>query len=194
MRPFPSPPVSESERILDADQMRRVIRRMAGEIVDRSGGAAGVMLAGIRTRGVPLAERLADLIEEMEGTRPPVGVLDINLYRDDLSTIGAHPVVRETRLPRSIEEWALILCDDVLYTGRTIRAALDELVDYGRPSRVELAVLVDRGLRELPIQPDVVGRSVETRREQRIDVRFEETDGVDEVLLSEGESETGDGG
>lgn len=173
-----------SRRILDAGQMRRVIRRMAGELVERLRGGENAMLVGIRTRGVPLAERLAAEIELMEGHRPPLGILDINLYRDDLSTIGAQPVVRETDLPAAVEDWTLVLCDDVLYTGRTIRAALDALTDYGRPRAVELAVLVDRGLRELPIQADVVGAMVATTPEETVEVRFVETDGRDEVTVA----------
>jgi pyrimidine operon attenuation protein/uracil phosphoribosyltransferase len=176
-----------SRRILDAGQMRRVVRRMAGELVERLRGGENAMLVGIRTRGVPLAQRLAAEIEAMEGHRPPLGILDINLYRDDLSTIGGQPVVRETDLPTAVEDWTLVLCDDVLYTGRTIRAALDALTDYGRPRAVELAVLIDRGLRELPSQADVVGTVVETSATERVEVRFTETDGRDEVLVTGGD-------
>ncbi len=178
-----------SQRILDAPQMRSVIRRMAGEIADRHREVERLLLVGVRTRGVPLAERLAAELEATEGRRPPLGVLDINLYRDDFSTVGSQPVVRETHLPPSLEDWTVVLCDDVLYTGRTVRAALDALVDYGRPRAVELAVLVDRGLRELPIQADVVGRHVATAPTELVEVRFAETDGEDEVLLREGGEE-----
>ncbi len=175
------------QRHLDAPQLGRVIRRMAGEIVERHRGVERVLLVGIRSRGVPLAQRLAAEIEAMEGRRPPLGILDINLYRDDLSTVAAQPVVRETRLPPSIDDWIVVLCDDVLYTGRTVRAALDALVDFGRPRAVELVVLIDRGLRELPIQADIVGQTVTTTPEESIEVRLAETDGADEVLLVGGE-------
>ena len=149
---------------------------MAGAIAELNRGVADLMLVGIRTRGVPLAERLAAEIESMEGHAVPRGVLDITLYRDDLSTIAPQPVVRPTRFPDSLDGQTVVLCDDVLYTGRTIRAALDALVDYGRPRAVQLAVLVDRGLRELPIQADVVGESVRTTAEEQVDVAFRETD------------------
>ena len=158
---------------------------MAGEIVERNHDVDDLVLVGIRTRGVPMAEFFADEIERLEGTRPVIGLLDITLYRDDLSVIGPQPIVRETRLPASIDDRVVVLCDDVLYTGRTIRAALDALVDFGRPRVVQLAVLVDRGHRELPIQADVVGRSISTGDNQQVRVRFESTDGDDRVELVE---------
>jgi pyrimidine operon attenuation protein / uracil phosphoribosyltransferase len=171
--------------LLDAEQMGRVIRRMAGEIVERNRGASDLILVGIRTRGVPLAEALAREIERMEGHAVPLGTLDITLYRDDLSTVGPQPVVRVTTLP-PIDNCLVVLCDDVLYTGRTVRAALDHLIDYGRPRAVQLAVLVDRGHRELPIQADVVGTTVATTREQAVDVSFAATDaGRQQVELRE---------
>ncbi len=163
--------------------MRRVIRRMAGEIVERNGGVEGLMLVGIRTRGVPLAERLAAEIERTEEVKLPLGILDITLYRDDLSTIGPQPVVKGSHLPEPVEDRTLVLCDDVLYTGRTVRAALDALLDYGRPRTVELAVLMDHGHRELPIQADVVGSVVQTAEEEVVEVAFEATDGADRVRL-----------
>jgi len=166
--------------LLDANQMHRVIRRMAGEVVERNRGVADLMLVGIRTRGVPLAERLAAEIEAMEGKRVPQGMLDITLYRDDLSAIAPNPVVKQSRLPGPVEGHTVMLCDDVLYTGRTIRAALDALMDYGRPRVVQLAVLVDRGRRELPIQADVVGMSVPTAADEQVEVCFPETDGGEE--------------
>jgi pyrimidine operon attenuation protein/uracil phosphoribosyltransferase len=169
--------------LLDEHQMRRAVRRMAGELLERNRGVAGLMLVGIRTRGVPLAERLAAEIERMEGTRVPMGVLDITLYRDDLSTIGPQPVVRETVFAAPVENHLLVLCDDVLYTGRTVRAALDALVDYGRPRAVQLAVLVDRGWRELPIQADFVGMSLRTTASEVVKVSFAETDGGEESVL-----------
>lgn len=175
--------------VLDGDRMRRVIRRMAGEIIEHSHGLDQLMLIGIRTRGVPLAEALAAEIEQMEGCKVPLGILDITLYRDDLSTIAPNPIVKETVLPGTIDDRTLILCDDVLYTGRTIRSALDALIDYGRPRAVQLAVLIDRGHRELPIQADVVGRTVATDDDEIIEVHFQEIDGSDEVILAKAPGE-----
>lgn len=166
-----------------AQQMRRIVRRMAGEIIERNAGVDGLMLVGIRTGGVPLAERLAAEIARLESTEVPIGVLDITLYRDDLSAIAPQPVVKETRLPRGIDDQILVLCDDVLYTGRTIRAALDALIDYGRPRAVQLAVLVDRGGRELPIQADFVGKQVTAGPRESVEVRFVEGDGEEKVML-----------
>ena len=176
---------SASRMVLDAESMRATIRRMAGEIVERNKGTDDLMLVGVRTRGVPLAEALAAEIEVLSGVRVPQGTLDITLYRDDLSTIAHHPVVKETRFPGSIDGQTLVLCDDVLYTGRTVRAALGALVDYGRPERVELAVLIDRGHRELPIQADFVGETVETTGEELIEVQFPETDDNEGVEVLE---------
>ena len=178
-----SPDDQKRRTILDGRQMSRVIRRMAGEILEREGDIQGLMLVGIRTRGVPLAEALAAEIKRMEGAEVPVGVLDITLYRDDLSTIAPQPVVKETHFPTTLSDRALVLCDDVLFTGRTIRAAMDTLVDFGRPRAIRLAVLVDRGHRELPIQADVVGKALQTEKQQLVDVRFSETDGDNEVVL-----------
>ena len=143
--------------LLDQAKIARVMRRMANEIVERNNGVKGLLLVGIRTRGVPLAEAMALEIEKLEGVRPAEGILDITLYRDDLSTIAPHPVVKESKLPGLIDGMTVVLCDDVLYTGRTIRAAMDALMDYGRPKTVQLAVLIDRGHRELPIHADFVG-------------------------------------
>ena len=162
--------------ILDAPEMARIVRRMAGEIAERNRGVKDLLLIGIRTRGVPLADALAAEIGRMEGHPVPVGILDITLYRYDLSTIGQHPLVKETHLP-PIDGAVVVLCDDVLYTGRTVRAALDHLVDYGRPRAVQLAVLVDRGHRELPIQADFVGRVVRTSADEVVEVAFPSTDG-----------------
>jgi pyrimidine operon attenuation protein/uracil phosphoribosyltransferase len=173
--------------VLDSVQMRRVVRRMAGELLERHADLDSLMLVGIRTRGVPLAEALAAEIERMEGRRPELGTLDITLYRDDLSTIGPQPIVRASHLPGAIDDKVLVLCDDVLYTGRTVRAALDALLDYGRPRRVRLAVLIDRGHRELPIQADLVGKKVPTTESEVIHVRFAATDGTDRVELAERE-------
>jgi pyrimidine operon attenuation protein / uracil phosphoribosyltransferase len=171
--------------ILDAKQMARIIRRMAGEIVERDRDLSALLLVGIRTRGVPLAEALAAEIERMEGQKVPVGVLDITLYRDDLSTVGPQPLVKGTRLPRPIDDCVVVLCDDVLYTGRTVRAALDELIDFGRPKAVQLAVLIDRGHRELPIQADYVGKKVPTSQSEIIEVSFQSTDDTEQVRILE---------
>ncbi len=171
--------------ILDAEQMARMIRRMAGEISERNRGVSDLLLIGIRTRGVPLAAAIAAEIEHMEGLKVPLGVLDITLYRDDLSAVGAQPRVGVSRLPHKIDGRVVVLCDDVLFTGRTVRAALDQLLDYGRPRSVQLAVLIDRGHRELPIQADVVGKVVPTSRDEAIEVCFEATDGSQQVRILE---------
>lgn len=172
-------------QMLDAQEMRRIIRRMAGEILEQCPDLEQVLLVGIRTRGIPLAERLAAEIEAMEGVRLDIGALDITFYRDDLSMIGPQPVVKGTELPEPVTDRVVVLCDDVLYTGRTVRAALDELADYGRPKAVRLAVLVDRGCRELPIQADVVGKTIPTARSELVEVGFKEVDANDFVRLLE---------
>jgi pyrimidine operon attenuation protein / uracil phosphoribosyltransferase len=172
-------------RLLDAPAMAQALSRMAGEIVERC-GTEGLVLVGIQRRGVELANRLAQLIERSEGRTVPLGKLDITLYRDDLSAIGPRPRVGETSLPGEVAGASVVLVDDVLYTGRTVRAALDELADFGRPRRILLAVLVDRGGRELPIQPDIVGLVVQTTLDDRIDVAVAELDGKDMVELVEG--------
>ena len=172
---------------MDGPRLTRALQRMARDVVER-GDVSRLVLVGVRTRGVPLARRLARLIGEAARTEPPVGALDITLYRDDLTTIAAHPVVQGTDIPCSIDGRRVLLVDDVLYTGRTVRAALDELVDFGRPARVELAVLVDRGHRELPIAGDYVGLAVETARDQIVQVQLRETDGSDRVLLVDREA------
>ena len=185
-----SEPLTHRRTILGREQMRRIIRRMAGEIVERNRGVERLVLIGIRTRGVPLARALREEIERMEGVQVPTGSLDITLYRDDLSTVAAQPVVKTTELPmEALEGWTVVLCDDVLYTGRTVRAALDHLVDYGRPRAVQLAVLVDRGHRELPIQADVVGETVPTAPAEVVEVRFEATDGHERVAIFQQPSE-----
>ncbi len=171
--------------ILDADEMRRILRRMAGELAESMRGVDELMLIGIRTRGVPMAERLADEVERLEGARPPLGTLDITLYRDDLSLVAPKPVVKGTDFPEEIQNRTLVLCDDVLYTGRTVRAALDALLDFGRPRAVRLAVLIDRGWRELPIHADYVGRKVPTSANEVIKVSFEATDGSNQVQIFE---------
>ena len=175
----------EKSRIMTAADVNRVMARMATQVVENHPDLGNVLLVGIRRRGVPLAERLAAKIEEMEKTKVATGALDITLYRDDLSTVAERPVVNKTELPVDITGRTIILVDDVLYTGRTIRAALDELIDFGRPCRVELAVLVDRGHRELPIQADYVGKFVQTTDAEIIKVMLPEYDGTEEVLLVE---------
>ena len=165
--------------------MRRAIRRMAIEVVERNRGTEDLMIVGIRTRGVPIAERLAQQIGELEETEVSTGVLDITLYRDDLTTIAPQPVVKPTKFPEPIDDKIVVLVDDVLYTGRTIRAALDALIDFGRPKAVQLAVLIDRGHREFPIHADVIGKTVPTDRSEVIKVKLIETDDEDEVLLME---------
>ncbi|MGD9522792.1 MAG: bifunctional pyr operon transcriptional regulator/uracil phosphoribosyltransferase PyrR [Gemmatimonadales bacterium] len=169
--------------LLDADAMRRVLARMASEIVEEAAGQS-LVVVGIQRRGVELADRLAPLIETATGQAPARGTLDITLYRDDLSTIGPSPVVHETRLPPTLDGATVVIVDDVLHTGRTIRAALDELADFGRPRRILLAVLVDRGGRELPIAADVVGTVVATAPGDHVTVRVAEVDGGDGVALT----------
>jgi len=172
---------------MDASRLARGLARIARQIVERHPDIEHTALVGIRTRGVPLAQRLARVVAKGEARRPRVGALDITLYRDDLTTMAPNPVVRGTEIPFSIDGCCVVLVDDVLFTGRTVRAALDELVDFGRPARIELAVLVDRGHRELPIRADYVGRTLNTAREQTVQVRLKEQDGEDRVLLLEPE-------
>ena len=177
--------LKEKARIMDKEALRRALVRIAHEIVERNRDLHQVAFVGIRRRGVPIARRLARAIEEFEGQSLPVGVLDITLYRDDLSRLSEQPRVNNTDVPFSIEGKHIILCDDVLYTGRTVRAALDALMDLGRPQTVQLAVLVDRGHREIPIRADYVGKNVPTSRREVIECRLEEVDGTDEVWIME---------
>ena len=171
------------ETLLDARAIGRSLRRIADEIVELNAGTDDLLIVGIQRRGVQLAARIAALIEEREGVAIPQGALDITLYRDDLQTVGPRPIVGQTHLPGGIEGKRVVIVDDVLYTGRTVRAALDELADFGRPARIALAVLIDRGGRELPIQPDVVGKTVAAKPDQRVDVYVKELDGRDEAVL-----------
>lgn len=176
---------SEKACVMTRDDIQRVLARIASQIVESNPDLSNIMLVGIRRRGVPLAERLAQRIEEIQHTDVTTGALDITLYRDDLSTVGDRPVVNRTELPADITGRSIILVDDVLYTGRTIRAALDELIDFGRPRRVELAVLIDRGHRELPIQADYVGKFVQTTDEEIIKVMLPEFDEQEQVIVVE---------
>ena len=171
--------------LMDSEGIRRALTRIAHEIVEKNKGVDNVVLVGIRTRGVPIAERLAENSEKIEGQKPPVGVLDITLYRDDLSTLAYQPIVRPTELPVDITGKIVVLVDDVLYTGRTIRAALDAVIDNGRPKTIQLAVLVDRGHRELPIRADFVGKNVPTSSKEVVSVQLQATDEAENVILRE---------
>ena len=170
---------------MDADRMGRSLARIAHEIVERNRGVEELALVGIRTRGVPIARRLAQAVKEINGHGIPTGALDITLYRDDLMRhpVGPQPLIRRTEIPFSIDDRRILLVDDVLYTGRTIRAALDALIDFGRPKEIQLIVLVDRGHRELPIKADCVGKNVPTSLKESVHVRLTETDGADEVSV-----------
>jgi len=168
--------------IMTADGIRRAIARMAHEIVERDGDVGNLVLVGIRSRGVPLAQRVARTILEFEERRPAVGELDVTLYRDDLFRARRRSLAPSV-IPLDITDRTVVLVDDVLFTGRTVRAAMDALMDFGRPRAIRLLVLVDRGHRELPIRPDYVGKNLPTAREELVEVRFEETDGQDEVVL-----------
>ena len=178
-------PIQEKTQLMSATEIDRTLMRLAHEIVERHNGVGGLVMVGIRRRGVPLAERLANKIAEIEKVRLPVGELDITFHRDDLSRVDETPVVRRSTLNFSVEDKTVILVDDVLYTGRTTRAALDALLAHGRPQRVELCVLIDRGHRELPIQANYVGRVIQTAEQEYIDVRLREVDDLDRVLLCE---------
>ena len=179
-----SPSSNNSSTVLDARALGRTLRRMAEEIVELNNGTDGLVLVGIQRRGVQLASRLAAFIKDAEKVAVPQGALDITLYRDDLQTVGPRPVVGPTSIPVDIDGKHVVIVDDVLYTGRTVRAALDELADFGRPRRIALAVVIDRGGRELPIAPDVVGKEVSVQPHQRVDVFVEELDGKDAVILA----------
>ena len=171
--------------LMDAARVARTLDRMAHEIVERHPNLASAALIGVRSRGVPLAHRLARLVKQASGVELPVGALDISLYRDDFTNIAPQPVTKGTAIPFTIDGRSVIIVDDVLFTGRTVRAALDQLIDFGRPARIELAVLVDRGHRELPIRADYVGKTVATSLAQTVQVRLREQDGDDGVDLDE---------
>jgi pyrimidine operon attenuation protein/uracil phosphoribosyltransferase len=174
---------TEQKTVLSARAVERTLKRMADEIVELNDGTADLMIVGIQRRGVQLAGRIVAMIEESEGVEIPQGSLDITLYRDDLQSIGPRPVVGATSLPGDIEGTNVVIVDDVLYTGRTVRAALDELADFGRPARIALAVLVDRGGRELPIHADIIGKRVHVEPGGRVDVMLDETDGRTAVVI-----------
>ena len=174
---------SQPVAVIESRAIPRTLRRMADEILELFDGTDGLVLVGIQRRGVQLADRLATIIAEREGVNVPKGALDITLYRDDLQTVGPRPVVGPTNIPWAIDGKHVVIVDDVLHTGRTVRAALDELADFGRPARIALAVLIDRGGRELPIHADVVGKRIEVAPADRVDVLVEELDGEDAVVM-----------
>jgi pyrimidine operon attenuation protein/uracil phosphoribosyltransferase len=170
--------------VLDARALDRTLRRRADQILELNAGTDNLVIVGIQRRGVQLAERIVRIIESQEQVTVASGALDITLYRDDLQTVGPRPVVGATSLPWTLDHQHVVIVDDVLYTGRTVRAALDELADFGRPSRIALAVLIDRGGRELPIHADIVGRRIDVAPDQRVDVFIEELDGRDDVVIA----------
>jgi len=169
--------------VLDQEGMTRVIKRIAHEIAEQNHGVDNLAIIGIKSRGAYIAQRVAAKLKDIEKQDVPVGALDITLYRDDLTEIAAHPTVHATEIDFDINGKNIILVDDVLFTGRTVRCALDELIDFGRPAKIQLAVLIDRGHRELPIRPDYVGKNIPTSREESIEVKLKETDGMEEVVL-----------
>lgn len=174
-------------QVMDEENIRRALYRLSHEITEHNKGTSDLALVGIRTRGVPLANRLAELIKEHESEPVPVGILDITFYRDDLSLIANHPVLHRTEIPFNLSGKKIVLVDDVLYTGRTVRAALDALMDLGRPDNIQLAVLIDRGHRELPIRADYVGKNLPTAKKEVVHVKLKENDGEDKVIITENE-------
>ncbi len=177
--------LKEKARVMSSDDMERALRRMCSEVLERNRGCEGLMIIGIQRRGVYLAARLREYLREAEGVKTPLGELDITLYRDDIRLLGDQPVVHSTSVPEDVNGKKILLVDDVLYTGRTVRAALEALADLGRPSCVQLLVLIDRGHRELPIQPDYLGKAVPTSAQETVDVRVSELDGCDEAVICE---------
>jgi len=175
----------EKALIMDSVALDRALRRIAHEIIEKNKGANNVALIGIHRRGVPIAWRIANYIEQFEGVRPKSGTLDITFYRDDLSLLSDHPIIKGTDIAFDVNKITVVLCDDVLYTGRTARAALDAIMDIGRPSAIQLAVIVDRGHRELPIRADYVGKNIPTSKNEVVHVRVSEFDGVDNVAISD---------
>ena len=177
--------MKEKANVLDAQAISRSLTRIAHEILERNRSTDNLAIVGIRSRGAYLAQRLAECVKKIDGEEVPVGALDITLYRDDLTLLGAQPVVRKTEIGFDVTDKNIILVDDVLYTGRTIRAALSELIDFGRPKTIQLAVLVDRGHRELPIRADYVGKNIPTAQDETVEARLIEVDGKDEVVIVE---------
>ena len=175
------------KEIIDKDGVRRALTRIAHEIVEKNKGTEDLVIIGVRSRGVPMAEQIAEKISESEGVDIPTGILDITLYRDDLSQVSKRPIIHQTEISFDITNKTVVLVDDVLYTGRTVRAALDALIDLGRPKAIQLAILIDRGHRELPIRPDYVGKNLPTSQSEVVSVNFKEIDGEDNVLLLERE-------
>ncbi len=179
--------MSNETQLMDAETMERTIKRITHEVLEMTGGCDDLLLVGIRTRGDHIAKRIAGYIQEFEGTRVPVGLLDITLYRDDLITNVANAYLKETEIPFPVTNKKVVLVDDVLYTGRTVRAAIEGILDFGRPQYIKLAVLVDRGHRELPIRADVVGKNIPTASGELVQVHVNEEDGRDDVLLIKSE-------
>lgn len=182
---MPGADMKEKAKILDKEALNRSLMRIAHEILEKNKGTEGLCLVGIRNRGVYIAQRLAECIKKIEGQEVKVGALDITLYRDDLTLIAAQPLVRKTEIDFDINDTNLVLVDDVLCTGRTVRAALDALIDFGRPKSIQLAVLVDRGHREFPVRADYVGKNIPTAKNETIEVHLSESDGKDEVVIVE---------
>lgn len=179
--------------IMNRDDIRRSLARVSHEIIERNKTTGNLVLVGMRTRGVPLAKRLAVNIETLEGLKIPVGALDISLYRDDLDSLTSQPTVQSTDIPVNVDGKSVILIDDVLYTGRSARAAMDALIDLGRPQSIQLAVLIDRGHRELPIRADYIGKNIPSSRHEDIQVKLTETDGIDEVIIVKGKQNESSG-
>lgn len=173
------------KKVLSKEDIRRTIYRLTHQILEKNPDVKKIALMGVQTRGVYLAKRIQGMIKELEGLEPPLGVLDITLYRDDLTALGPKPIVKETKIGFDLADKVIILIDDVLFTGRTVRAALDEIMDFGRPKKIEYLVLIDRGYRELPIRADFVGKNIPTAREEVVEVKFKEIDGEDIVLIRE---------
>jgi pyrimidine operon attenuation protein / uracil phosphoribosyltransferase len=189
-QPTRPPNIREKGQLMSASEIERTLVRLAHEIVEKNNGTDNLGLVGIKRRGIPIAQRLAKIIERIEKKPVPVGTLDITLYRDDLSTVGPKPLVTQSEMEFNVTGKDIVLCDDVLYTGRTVRAALDALFDHGRPHRVQLLVLIDRGHRELPVEASFVGRRVQTSDLEIIEVKLQETDQMEKVLLVEREADS----
>ncbi|MFA5676628.1 MAG: bifunctional pyr operon transcriptional regulator/uracil phosphoribosyltransferase PyrR [Christensenellales bacterium] len=177
--------VADKALVMDKAALDRALRRIAHEIIEKNKGASELALIGIHRRGVPIAARIVDYIEQFEGERPLFGTLDITFYRDDLSLLSDHPIINGTDIAFNLNNITVVLCDDVLYTGRTVRAALDALIDLGRPKAIQLAVIVDRGHRELPIRADYVGKNIPTSKNEAVSVRVTEFDGTDSVVIND---------